>query len=341
MIKRVYEHIKDFITENYLVLLLYLVIYVTLTYPLPYYIYTSGGLINVDSKISISNKTKSSGSYNMCYVEQLQATIPTYLLSFFMKDWEVVSYNSITLSDSETEKDVNYRDKLYLDNANNNALISSFIAANKDYEVLNRNPIIIYVMDSVDTNLKIGDEIISIDNIKVNSRDDILDYLESKEIGTKINIKVKNNNKEYDRYSKVTLYENEHILGVAILDKTDIKTNPSVSFNFSKNEYGPSGGLIISLAIYDFLVEDDITNGLKISGTGTIDEAGNVGAIGGVKYKLKGAVKKKADVFFVPMDNYSEAIKIKKDKDYEIDVVGVKTLNDAINYLNNKRTLEN
>ena len=68
-------------------------------------------------------------------------------------------------------------------------------------------------------------------------------------------------------------------------------------------------------------------------GTGTISSDGLVGEIGGVKYKLMGAVKKKADVFLCPKDNYDEAIRLVKDKDYDIKVVSVNTIEDAINYL--------
>ena len=37
---------------------------------------------------------------------------------------------------------------------------------------------------------------------------------------------------------------------------------------------------------------------------------GNVGAIDGIKYKLKGAVKKNMDVVLVPEANYEEALKV-------------------------------
>ena len=55
-----------------------------------------------------------------------------------------------------------------------------------------------------------------------------------------------------------------------------------------------------------------------------------------MKYKLIGAVKNKADIFLVPNGkNYEEAIKIKKEKNYDIKIVGVSTLKDAINELKN------
>ena len=46
-----------------------------------------------------------------------------------------------------------------------------------------------------------------------------------------------------------------------------------------------------ALAIYNYLTEEDITHGKTIVGTGTIDINGNVGLIGGVKYKLKVLLK--------------------------------------------------
>ena len=74
--------------------------------------------------------------------------------------------------------------------------------------------------------------------------------------------------------------------------------------------------------------------GKTIVGTGTIDINGNVGPIGGVKYKLKGAVKNKAEIFIVPNgENYEEAIKLKKENNYKIDIIGVNTIDDALNYL--------
>ena len=57
---------------------------------------------------------------------------------------------------------------------------------------------------------------------------------------------------------------------------------------------------------------------------------GNVGEIGGIKYKLIGAYKSGANVFICPSDNYDEAIKIKEDKNYNINVIGVSTFDEAI-----------
>ena len=47
------------------------------------------------------------------------------------------------------------------------------------------------------------------------------------------------------------------------------------------------------------------------------------------------AVKEKADIFLVPSgDNYKEAKKLKEKNNYNIEIVEIKTFDDALNYLN-------
>ena len=91
----------------------------------------------------------------------------------------------------------------------------------------------------------------------------------------------------------------------------------------------------MSLTVYNQLTETDITRGKKIVGTGTIDINGNVGEIGGVKYKLIGAVKNKADIFICPEENYEEAISVAKDKNYDIKIISAKTFDEALEKLAN------
>ena len=132
----------------------------------------------------------------------------------------------------------------------------------------------------------------------------------------------------FNRYSVKEIDENEKIY--------DLKTDPTIKFTFHDSESGSSGGLMTALEIYDRLMEEDLTKGKTIVGTGTIDAEGNVGEISGVKYKLKGAVKEKADLFFVPDgDNYEEAKKVAKEKGYEIELVPVKTFDESVEYLKN------
>jgi PDZ domain-containing protein len=65
---------------------------------------------------------------------------------------------------------------------------------------------------------------------------------------------------------------------------------------------GPSGGMMFALGIIDRLTPGDITGGLHVAGTGTIQQSGVVGPIGGVMLKLYGAKAAGATVFLAPIE---------------------------------------
>jgi len=92
---------------------------------------------------------------------------------------------------------------------------------------------------------------------------------------------------------------------------------------------GPSAGMMFTLEILNQLVDEDLTAGQRIAGTGTIDFAGNIGRIGGVAQKVVAAERTGADYFLVPEGNYELAQKTAR----KIDVVSVNSLDDALNFL--------
>jgi len=71
---------------------------------------------------------------------------------------------------------------------------------------------------------------------------------------------------------------------------------------------GPSAGLMFTLGVIDKLDPVDLTGGIHIAGTGTIDDEGNIGPIGGVPHKLRGAKRDKATIFLTPAANCAEAV---------------------------------
>ncbi|GAA3757739.1 PDZ domain-containing protein [Plantactinospora mayteni] len=72
---------------------------------------------------------------------------------------------------------------------------------------------------------------------------------------------------------------------------------------------GPSAGLMFALGIVDKLRSEDLTGGRIIAGTGTINDLGEVGPIGGIPQKLVGAKHAGAKYFLVPADNCEEAVR--------------------------------
>ncbi|GGQ81048.1 YlbL family protein [Couchioplanes azureus] len=70
---------------------------------------------------------------------------------------------------------------------------------------------------------------------------------------------------------------------------------------------GPSAGLMFTLGIIDKLTPADLTGGRIVAGTGSIDDAGAVGPIGGIPQKLVAARAAGAQLFLVPEGNCAEA----------------------------------
>lgn len=98
----------------------------------------------------------------------------------------------------------------------------------------------------------------------------------------------------------------------------------------SQNIGGPSAGLMFTLEIMNQLTPDDMTKGYRIAGTGTIDAEGTVGAIGGVRQKVFGAIDVGADYVLVPAGNYEDAVDAAGD---DIEIVRVVTIDDALDFL--------
>lgn len=90
---------------------------------------------------------------------------------------------------------------------------------------------------------------------------------------------------------------------------------------------GPSGGTMFALGIYDKLTPGSLTGGQLISGTGTIDESGKVGIIGGIRQKMYGAVRSGATWFLAPKGNCNEVV---GHVPTGLTVVSVSTFNDAL-----------
>ncbi len=74
------------------------------------------------------------------------------------------------------------------------------------------------------------------------------------------------------------------------------------------NVGGPSAGMMFALGIVDLLTPGDLTGGERFAGTGTIDAAGEVGGIGGIRQKLYGAQRAGAEYFLAPAANCDEVV---------------------------------
>lgn len=297
---------------------------------LPYYISAPGGVININDRIEYEEKKEYEGSLNMLYVTEYEATIPIFLMSYIFDNWDLESIEESQVSD-ETMKEIDTRNKIMLDNSVNNAKYVAYKASDKEITVSSKKHLVIGTL--TETNLKIGDEVLEVNDQKTESLNEIKTIIENSQIGDELTLKIKRNNKEKTIKEKIKEVNKEKALGVILITDYEYKTSPEIELNFKKDESGSSGGLMMALSIYSAISEVDILKGRNIAGTGTIDIEGNVGEIAGVKYKIMGAAKNDIDIVLVPSANYKEALKTKKENNYDLEIVSIDTFEDAINYL--------
>ncbi|MDY0139513.1 MAG: S16 family serine protease [Candidatus Izemoplasmatales bacterium] len=327
----------------------YLFMMFLLVYQIDYFINAPGGITEVEKIISIDyNEDKTEeGSISSTFVVSLsRPTFFQFLISSF-SDYNyanILTGNSATYTNDEQNK-ISFLDKY---TSVNEAII---VAYQKAAEI---NPeIVIDVYQKVFVrgkapylsfydDIEFGDEFLYMmgdGDVKVEDFQEIGNYTidsDSYDFFFK--------NSEGETYSRtLTKDEEEKKFGIVLYQYNLVNkenTYPTYHENNS-NIGGPSGGLLQTLAIYNMLVEEDITKGLKVAGTGTIDIFGNVGYIGAIEQKIITAYVNDVDIFFVPhksdASNDDYILALKACEKHGIDstdwIVPVSTFQDALDYL--------
>ena len=331
MLNKVILHIKDNYKEILINLLIISFFVFASFYNFPYLIYKPGGTIALDSRLYIDGEKVLLGDYNLAYVSVSRGNLLNLLFANVIKDWDIVKEEKMLIP--ETDYDTTFKiEKIDMQNSVNIAKYIAYQKSEKEVE-MNIKSYYIYAIDKkADTDLQVLDEIILVDGNDFNL-EEMNDYINGKEIGSKIFFQVKNGEKTYERFGIVSEYDDKKAIGIYLSPIYDVKTNPDIEIKAKSSEAGSSGGLMMTLAIYDSLTEKDMTSGKKIVGTGTIEIDGTIGEIGGIKYKLLGAKKAKADIFIVPYDNYEEAKQVYDDYKLKFDLVPVSNFDEVIAYL--------
>ena len=303
---------------------------VVLNIRLPYVVYTPGNTISLNDRINIEDSNDMEGSFNAVSVLMRYGNLPNLLMSLVVSNWDLVPYEEIK-SDDVSMKEMFERDKILMDNSVNNAAFAVFDLLNIPYEI--DEELYVVLQSRSDSNILVGDYLLEVEGKKVTDLDMFLDIINTKKIGDEIEVLVLRDDKEVLVNGELFDIGGEAKLGISIATLYDYASDIVIDFESDKNESGPSAGLMMALTMYNMIEDKDITYGKKIVGTGTIDKDGVVGDIGGVKYKLLGAVKNDAELFICPSGNYEEAMEVKKDNDLDIDIIKATTLESVIKQL--------
>lgn len=312
--------------ENWLYILIAVISCFLFLFPLPYTIEGPGGLIAVKDRFQIKNSNRDM-QYYLAYVSEYKATPITYLHAKLHKNYEIIPKSEQV----GTDKEMNFRNHLMLEEANQDALIYAYTKAGKKVDILEEEIYVTMIDTLAKTDLEVGDRIESINGEKVKNKKHLFSLIQSS--SEKLKLEVVTNGKRKEKYALLLNMEGTKKIGILPTVKRKIKVEPEIEFIFDKSESGASGGFMMTLAIYDALTNSNFSKNKKIAGTGTIDGEGNIGEIGGIKYKILGALEEKVDIFFVPKENYEEALQTLTENKGELKLIKVEHFEEVLDFL--------
>lgn len=312
-----------------------------------------GSAYDVSKFVNVDNSyPDEKGSMSLMTVAMQQATPFSYLWAKTQKYQKLMDISQVR-NPLEDEEEYNVRQFKLMSDSQFNAKYVAFQRAGLQTKVLFNGVFILNVLDggASDSLLKAGDEIIEVDGQNIKNQQMLVDLLKPKQLGDKVTIKFIRNEKEQEvtiTLKEIPAAEEKRAgLGITYTESKSIETNPTVSMK-TEDIGGPSAGLMFTLEILDQLLEEDLTKGYAIAGTGEMLVDGSVGRIGGIDYKVIAADRDGMEIFFAPDDeitpemkakypdlesNYATAVKTAKEIKTKMKIVPVKTIDDAIAYL--------
>ncbi len=202
---------------------------------------------------------------------------------------------------------------------------------------------VIQIVDGspAEDSLQLGDLIYDVNGEQVLNPEDLGNLIQAKRPGDTVEVTFLRSSSPFggsgadeDAVSiteSITLSEHPHKQGTGFLGvviETPVRADVPFEITIDVgNVRGPSAGLAFSLSILDVITEGELTGGLRIATTGTIDRYGNVGPVGGVPQKTEAAIRAGIQLFLVPPDEYLIATDISNGR---MEVRCVQTFTDAI-----------
>ncbi|MGT2686640.1 SepM family pheromone-processing serine protease [Streptococcus porcinus] len=320
-----------------------------LFFPLPYYIEMPGGAYDIRSVLQINNKKdKEKGSYNFVAVSLSRATFAQILYAWVTPFTEISSVENTTGGYSAA--DYMRINQYYMETSQNGAIYQALKLAGKPVSL---DYLGVYVLDvNKDSTfrdvLNIADTVTGVNKKEFKSSADLIKYVSSLKRGEQVTVQYTTGNEKRSKSGKVIKLKNgKNGIGIGLTDHTKVHTDEKIEFS-TEGVGGPSAGLMFTLDIYDQLNQENLRKGRRIAGTGTIDQDGKVGDIGGAGLKVVAAAKEGAEIFFVPNNpvdkrikkvkpnaktNYKEALDVAKKLKTKMKIVPVRNVKEAIAYL--------
>lgn len=319
-------------------------------YPLDYYIMKPGSAHDIAEYITVEDgDADDEGTLNLMTIAMMPASPLSYAMAKVLPNRELLKTEDVRY-EGEDDEEYNVRQLKMMTDSQFHAKYVAFTLANKPFTVTGDGIFVLSVLDgsAADGVLQAGDEIIAMNDKLIEQAEDVAALLADKKEGDVVTLRIVRDDEELQKDVVLAPLPGEERIGVGITyaGNETIETTPAVTSN-AQDIGGPSAGLMFTLEIYNQLVDEDITKGYNVAGTGEMHKDGTVGRIGGAAFKVIAAANDDMDIFFIPDDltddmraqnpklqsNYEEALEAAKSITTNMQIVPVKTVDDALAYL--------
>lgn len=184
-----------------------------------------------------------------------------------------------------------------------------------------------------DGRLRPGDVILRFQGQPVASTDDLKDLGERADVGDELVLDVRRDGTAVEVTVRADRVPGLAHPGMGITLQTleqDIDLPVDVDLVDQRDIGGPSAGLMVAVTVYDLVADEDLIDGRRVVGTGTVDGTGTVGRIGSIREKTLTAVASGADLMLVPASQAAQARDVAEGR---VEVVGVDSLTEALEAL--------
>ncbi|WP_040227940.1 SepM family pheromone-processing serine protease [Bhargavaea cecembensis] len=333
-------------------LLLVLILAIVALLPMDSYISKPGGAYDLTPLVEVQGGDEDDrGTMSLMTIALSKATPLTYVMANFMDSRKVMKAGQVR-QDGETEREYDIRQKKLMEDSQFNAIYVAYTKARKTADVAFEGVLVMRVLEGGAASgiLEPGDIITDINGDAFGSSEEFADALAAlpEEGAARLGIRREDKREEVTAsLAPIPGAEDRRGLGITFAEERSIRTEPEVEIH-TEDIGGPSAGLMFTLEIMDRLLDEDLTRGYKVGGTGEMNEDGTVGRIGGIDFKIMAADRDGIEIFFAPDDeitdemrkynpgirtNYEEAAETAEKIGTDMIVVPVKTVDDALEYL--------
>jgi PDZ domain-containing protein len=311
--------------------------------PTPYYIFQPGSVEELSAKVSVENGDPSAaGKLYLTTVLSMKASNIYYLAYGLLAPHADVE-RSTSVKGDMTDQEYDRWLAYLMKSSQENAVAAGLKAAGEEVAVHPKGVIVQTVSSRSKAKwvLEAGDIIKQVDRVPVRKSSDLFSYLKGKRAGDVVTVAFSRDGNEKRKHIELIPLVHSEIkagLGIVLSDYTEVETSRKVKMEAGEIG-GPSAGLMFALEVFRQLQQEDITKGYHIAGTGTISRDGKVGQIGGIREKIAAVDEADMDIFFCPKDikpgdtNEKDVLQEAEKYDYEVKIVPVETLEEAIGFL--------